>query len=119
MDDPDVVLSIDRNADRVADDPMVRQRLGPHRIHFKPRRLNCPALVRSLLAQHNGTDSEDHEGGAKGRANAQIDLHGLSLLRERISYGDSAHETCRSVDILLHAAEQLSMGIPQASSQTH
>ena len=38
MDDPDVVLRIDREADRLAEDPVVGQRLGPQRIHFEPRR---------------------------------------------------------------------------------
>ena len=38
MDDPDVILRVGRNADGLAENPVVGQRLGPERIHFKARR---------------------------------------------------------------------------------
>src|SRR5204863_9061828 len=38
MDDPDVILRIDRYANGLAEDPVVRQRLRPQRVDFKPRR---------------------------------------------------------------------------------
>ena len=47
MNDPDVVLGIDRHADDPAEDPVVRQRLRPQRIHLEHRhtvsRILCSA----------------------------------------------------------------------------
>ena len=45
MDDPDVVLGIDGHADRLAENPFVRQRLRPQRIDFEARRLNSGAAA--------------------------------------------------------------------------
>ena len=38
VDDPDVIAGVDRDADRRAEDPVVRQRLGPERIDLEARR---------------------------------------------------------------------------------
>ena len=104
VNDPDVVLCIDRNADRLPSTQWFGNGFG-HSGSTSNRGACTPGVVRSLFPQYNGTNSEDHEGGAKSHARADIDLHGLSLLRERISCGDSARETCRSVDILLQGRE--------------
>src|SRR5580700_6363399 len=92
-----MVLRVHGDADGIADHPMVRQRLGPHRIDFESGRLHGSSVDRSFSAQHNGTDSENSEGGGKNRYSAEIDLHGLP--------------PSRSVDILLHASERLSIGL--------
>ena len=38
VNDPDVILGIDRHSDCLAENPVVRQRLGPQRVHFEPGR---------------------------------------------------------------------------------
>jgi hypothetical protein len=58
MDDPDMVVGIDRYADRLAQQPVVGQRLGPHRVHFKSRRL---ISTRCMNLQPSGTYSESNE----------------------------------------------------------
>src|SRR5207248_3495126 len=52
MDDPHVILCVDRNADRLTENPFVRQRLRPQRIDFEARRLErlwlgLPRAVRA------------------------------------------------------------------------
>src|SRR4029078_1269543 len=37
MDDPDVLLRVDGHADRLSENPLVRQRLRPQRIDLEPR----------------------------------------------------------------------------------
>jgi len=37
VNDPDMILRVDRHADRRAQNPVIRQRLGPEGIDFKPR----------------------------------------------------------------------------------
>src|SRR6516225_8484191 len=44
MNDPDVVLTVDRHADGHAEEPVIRQRLRPKGIDFKHRRLNSGSL---------------------------------------------------------------------------
>ena len=45
MDDPDVIALVDPDADRIAEQPVVGQRLRPERIHLEARRLRArPAL---------------------------------------------------------------------------
>src|SRR5262249_4478771 len=50
VNDPDVILGVDRYADSLSENPMVRQRLRPQRIDFEPRRrggsgLDCRLLI--------------------------------------------------------------------------
>ena len=47
MDDPDVILGVDPEADDLAEHPVVRQRLGPQRIDLEPRRLERAAILRA------------------------------------------------------------------------
>src|SRR5216683_2452354 len=75
MNDPDVVLGIDGNPDRHSNDPMVRHRFGPHRVHFKHWGLNRGGLDGGLLFQHSGSESERGDEREKGRADTQITLH--------------------------------------------
>ena len=46
MDDPDVILGVDAEADRLAEHPVVGQRLRPERIDFEARRLDRAAVLR-------------------------------------------------------------------------
>ena len=72
MDDPDVILRIDRHADRVAQDPMVRQRLRPQRIDFKPRRLHAGGLRHRAVLQHLLADGQRGEHYQERHANIHI-----------------------------------------------
>ena len=51
MNDPDVILRIDRYADRLAEDPMIGQRLRPQRVHFESRRLSPAASTAAFLSR--------------------------------------------------------------------
>ena len=64
MNDPDVVLTIDRNANGLAEDPMIGERLGPHGIDFKSWRLNRGGLDGGLFIKQrcrNSQGGEEHE----------------------------------------------------------
>ena len=60
MDDPDMVLRIDRDADRAPEQPVVGQRLRPHRIDLKNRHLR-PGLLsgRDVLKNETRADACD------------------------------------------------------------
>ena len=53
MNDPDVIVRIDGQADGLADDPMIRQRLGPERIHFEPGRHHGAGMNDASLAHQD------------------------------------------------------------------
>jgi hypothetical protein len=62
MNDPDVVLCVDRNADGHAEQPLIGQRLGPQRIDLEERNLNHRMLrdrraVQQGLAGHETDDA--------------------------------------------------------------
>ena len=69
--DPDVVLRVDADADRLAEDPVVRQRLGPERIHFEPRRLNG-GLRADRSVERPLRDAERGQRGDEARADEQM-----------------------------------------------
>ena len=46
MDDPDVILRVHRHADRRAEQPVVGERLRPHRIDLEARRLRAALRLR-------------------------------------------------------------------------
>jgi len=78
MDDPHVIARVDRDADDRADDPAVRQRLWPGRIHLERRDL---AGRRRILCDRHGDGS--HEKACESQADrptAQMSSH---LNRER------------------------------------
>src|SRR5713226_1598978 len=54
---------------------MIRQRLRPHRIHFKHGRLNRGSFHRCPFLEHGGTCAERHEECKKSRPNIEITLH--------------------------------------------
>src|SRR5215472_13372738 len=75
MKNPDMVLAIHGDADTVAQDPMVRQRLRPHRIYFEHRRLDGGGFDHSLLPQKRRSDSESDSSCEQTRRYAEITLH--------------------------------------------
>jgi hypothetical protein len=46
MDDPDVIVGIDPDADRLTENPVIRHRLRPQRIDFEARRLHGAVALR-------------------------------------------------------------------------
>ena len=55
MDDPDVILGVDAEADRLPEHPVVRQRLRPHRIDLEPRRLEAGSILRRPRCSNDAT----------------------------------------------------------------
>src|SRR5207302_3616039 len=56
MDDPDVVLLVDPDADRHAEQPVIGQRLGPQRIDLEDRRLHELRLTHLPLEERLRAD---------------------------------------------------------------
>src|SRR5690242_3938685 len=82
MDDPDVVLRIGRDADRITEDPMIRQRLRPQRIDFEHRGLHSSrfrdssAVLEDLVCNDQGAKRDE-----KGHTSQHMTfpLHSYSL----------------------------------------
>ena len=72
MDAEDMVSGVNRDADRGTQDPMIRQRLGPQRIHLENRRFHTRLLSRRCLVQHELTDTESNEHSDKACPNQDI-----------------------------------------------
>ena len=72
MNDPDVVLCICRHSDRVTQNPMVRERLRPQRVHLKHRRLNSGSFRYCAVLQHLLPDYQQGEQDNQHHANEQI-----------------------------------------------
>ena len=73
MDDPDVILGIHPEADRLALIPVVRQRLREGRIHFEARRLDGGRRLRLGLLFHQALGEDERAQDAdEGRANQHI-----------------------------------------------
>ena len=60
MNDPDLILAIHRHADHGADDPVVRQRLRPHRIDFESRRLDAGGLHGRPFLQRRSCERDQN-----------------------------------------------------------
>src|SRR5260370_32829771 len=78
MDDPNVILAVDRNSNGHAQQPVIRQRLRPERIDFKCGRLNSGGLNRGSLLQYRGPDPEQADNHEKSCALIEIAPHTLS-----------------------------------------
>ena len=76
MNDPDMILRVYRYADHIAHDPMVRQRLRPHGIHFEPGGLRSGRLHNRFVAKQYGCDSEAGDQHKKRSTHANIALSG-------------------------------------------
>ena len=81
MDDEHMVARVDANADGGAEDPVVRERLGPHRVHFEGRRLH------RLLTEGGGqgvlSDAKRNRDCGEGPGNdpGAANRHGVLLGR--------------------------------------
>src|ERR1700680_2340220 len=67
MNNPNMVLGIHRYADCPTHDPMVRQRLRPHRIHLKSWRLDSGSLYSGLLPDYGRSKPERAKEGEKAQ----------------------------------------------------
>jgi hypothetical protein len=73
MDDPHVVLCVDVDADRTPQEPVIRQRFRPQRIHFEARCLHgCLLLSQSLRGEESFASSETSKHADKRRTNEEI-----------------------------------------------
>src|ERR1700677_2547904 len=77
MNHPDVILRIHRNADSRTQNPMVRQRLRPHRIYFEHWRLGSTGGL-DLASRFKKLRSElkGSQNGKYDRAENQTAFHG-------------------------------------------
>src|SRR5439155_17833861 len=75
VNDPDMILSIDRHADRLTHNPMVRQRLRPQRIHFKPRSRYSGSLDSRSLLQEDTRYRKRPEQREKHRTRVNLTFH--------------------------------------------
>jgi len=75
MDDPDVVARVHGDADRLAENPFVRERPRPERIDFEPRRLDGGRLHRRRLLEPCGSDPEGCDDCEKRRTDTKVALH--------------------------------------------
>jgi hypothetical protein len=76
MDNPDVVVRIDRDADGLAKQPVVRQRLGPHRVDFEPRRLGSTGgMYDGALLEQGRSDSESDKHSGERDTDTEITFH--------------------------------------------
>ena len=68
MNDVDVILAVDADADRIAEHPMIRQRFRPERIDLEPRRLHRRVhLGRGGFLEQSLAESEHDKERKKGR----------------------------------------------------
>ena len=74
VDNPNMVLGVNRHADSHAEQPVVGQRLWPHGIHFKPGRHHTGGLNR-LSFEHQRGNSKRRHSHRKTHANTEIPSH--------------------------------------------
>jgi len=80
MNDPDVILAIHRHADGVALNPVVRQRLGPHRVDLEPGRLDARGFDGGFFLEPRRADSECRDHCDECKTDTKITFHvGLML----------------------------------------
>ena len=73
MDDPDVIVGVHPDADRGAENPVIRQRLRPQRVHFEPRRLDgALALGVRCLLEHRLADRKRREECDKAGTDEEV-----------------------------------------------
>ncbi len=86
MDDPDDILVVGPDANRLPENPMVGHRLWPERVHFEPRRLDVALLrggpLERGLCQTKG-DQHDEEGTA--HEERTFPRHSGLLCQERLA----------------------------------
>src|SRR3954468_1939690 len=88
MDDPDVILRVDGDADRLAKNPLVWQRLRPQRIDFESWRLYAAdgGFHRGAVIERRGPPAEPGEHRDESCSHTHLSRHKSSArahLRER------------------------------------
>jgi hypothetical protein len=79
VDDPNVILSIHRNADSLAENPVIREGLRPQRIDFESRSSNSRGFDRSSFLQDDTCNEKCAEQSHKDHTDVEITLHASSL----------------------------------------
>src|ERR1700739_3376675 len=75
MDDPDIVLCVYGDTNGHADDPMVRQWLGPHRLDFEHRHLHRGGLHGRPLFKRPRSKTKRGDERDKSHTDPEITLH--------------------------------------------
>jgi hypothetical protein len=88
MKNPNMVLGIHRYADGFTEDPVIGQRLGPQRVHFKSGRHHRGGMNNGALPAHGGANGQRAEKNEKDRAHNETAPHALILLAERLMLTD-------------------------------
>ena len=76
MDDPDVVLRIDRHADGLPENPLVGQRLRPERIDFEPRRPDGGGFHGGSFFEHGRRLEQCYQKREQDRTDKELTSHG-------------------------------------------
>ena len=80
MNDVDVILIVDADANRVAEQPVVRHRLGPHRIDLEARRLHLAVGLRvDRPLQQVLSDAERDDERQQAAADNDVPFHRFIL----------------------------------------
>ena len=99
MDDPDVVIRRDIEADGLADYPMIWKWLRPKGVNFKVRRGHTGGLHFGFLAEHCGSDSESGGECDDRGTHIQITLHLLKNLptdfQNNLAFSDNLEPSLR------------------------
>src|SRR5579871_5338233 len=82
MNDPDMILRIRRNTDRLAHDPVIRERLRPQRIHFKTRCDDTGGFDHRMSFEQNRRDPQHSGERYQARTHVKIALHAAPSLPE-------------------------------------
>src|SRR2546426_11786932 len=80
-----MILGIGRYADGLTEEPVIRQRLRPQRIHFKPRRHSCGTLQSPGFFDEIARDPERNDECEKDRTHVQITPHALPPFRKSVA----------------------------------
>src|SRR5258708_25104865 len=108
-----MVLAIHRHANRLAENPMVWQWLGPHGVHFKPRGLHSSRrLNHGPVLEYSGSNFKRAKHCKKGCANVEIALHGFDPPRGASA---SIHYSVQEGSLGRHAFGQC---LPEGGDET-
>jgi len=75
MNDPDVILRVDRDANGLAHDPVIGQRLGPQGIDLKARRHDTGGVNDSPFFEQGGPGGEQADDCDQTSTYEQIAFH--------------------------------------------
>jgi hypothetical protein len=106
MNDPNVILRIDCNADGLPETPSIRHRLWPERIDFKTR---CPiggGLHGGSFFEHGRRLEQCHQKREQGRTDRELTSHGAPPNVKTAFYAESEFRDARdlSLDVMISVA---------------